>query len=189
MQGHGGYDASSSWDNPITVENGEYPYANEYLSSTYVSDQAFKNLIEYFAKVDEPTLIFMFGDHQPSLETEFFEALLGKSMTDLTLDEVQKKYVTPYILWRNYDITEESGKDISANEIATLIKENANISLNSYDKFIREFSKQIEVINANGYRDNEGNWHEFDEENEYTELLNKYRIIQYGIYCDGVEVS
>lgn len=189
IQGHGGYNTGATWEEPIVVENGEYVSTNEYLSLTHISDRAFQYLVEYFEKEEEPTLIFMFGDHQPSLETEFFEALLGKSMTDLTLEEVQKKYVTPYIIWANYDIDEKSGENISTNQIAMLVKEYANINFNSYDRFIQEFSKEIPIINANGYQDREGTWHEFDEMNEYTELINKYNIIQYGIYCDGLDVS
>ena len=62
MQGHGGYNTGIPWDEPVTVENGSYPYAEEYLSSSYVSGQAFEYLVNYFANQDEPVLIFMFGD-------------------------------------------------------------------------------------------------------------------------------
>lgn len=190
MQGHGGYDTNTAWEDPVVVEGGDsFPQTDEYLSSTYVSDEAFEYLISYFEKQDEPVLIFMFGDHQPSVENEFFELLLGKSLTDLNLEETQRRYVTPYVLWTNYNIESDKDKNISANQIPQLIKKTAGLKLSSYDKFIQEFSKTIPLVNANGYMDKKGKWHSFDEESDYEDLLYEYRVIQYAIYCDGLEVK
>ena len=55
----------------------EYPLAETYLSLARESDSAFKELLEYFEKVDEPTMIVMFGDHWPKIEEEFMAKLLG----------------------------------------------------------------------------------------------------------------
>ncbi len=187
MQGHGGYTTNYKWENAISVEGESFPQTEEYLSSIYVSDKAFEYLIDYFEKEEEPVLIFMFGDHQPSIENEFFELLLGKSLTELTLEETQRRYVTPYLLWTNYEINNKKNKDISANQISKLIKEKAGLELSSYDRFIQNFSKKIPLINANGYMDNTGKWYSFEEESKYEDLLNQYRMIQYAIYCDGLE--
>lgn len=188
MQGHGGYDTNTAWENPVIVEDDSFPLTDEFLSSTYVSDKAFEYLVSYFEEQDEPTLIFMFGDHQPSLENEFFELLLGKSLTDLNLEETQRRYVTPYILWTNYDIESDTDKNISANQIPQLVKETAGLTLSSYDRFIQEFSETIPLVNANGYMDKNGTWFSFEEESDYEDLLYQYRVIQYAIYCDGLEV-
>lgn len=187
MQGHGGYNSGYVFDTPISVEGSSYPLTEEYLSSTYVSDQAFQYLVEYFEQEEEPTLIFMFGDHQPAVEDEFFEDLLGKSLTDLDLAETQKRYETPYILWANYDIESDTEKDISSNQISEIIKTYAGISGNAYDRFISEFSQEIPVINANGYQDKDGEWYDYSEESPYEELLYQYQVIQYAIYCDGLD--
>ena len=189
MQGHGGYDTNTEWENPVVVENDSFPLTDEYLSSTYVSDEAFEYLISYFEKQDEPTLIFMFGDHQPSVENEFFELLLGKSLTDLSLEETQRRYVTPYVLWTNYEIESDDDNDISANQIPQLVKETAGLTLSSYDRFIQEFSETIPLINANGYMDKKGKWYSFDEESAYEDLLYQYKVVQYAVYCDGLEVK
>ena len=68
MQNHGSYDSAyENFDQKIKLTSTEeyYPAANRYLSLIYESDQAFKELVEYFSNVDEPTIICMFGDHQP----------------------------------------------------------------------------------------------------------------------------
>ncbi len=188
MQGHGGYYTKTDWDYPITLKSADFSYANEYLSSTYVSDQAFQYLINYFSKVDEPTVIFMFGDHQPALETGFHELLLGKSQADLNLEETQSKYVTPFVLWTNFTIKEDGEACISSNQIGTLIKENAGLPLTSYDRFLEAFHQNIPLINQNGYMDGDGKWHELKDAGEYGKWLKEYSWIQYGIYCDGLKV-
>lgn len=48
----------------------------------------------------------MFGDHQANIETEFYEYLYGKSLNELDIDEIQKRYTTPFVIWANYDIEE-----------------------------------------------------------------------------------
>lgn len=45
---------------------GKYPKVDQYLSLIKKSDTALQELIEYYSQVDEPTIICIFGDHQPS---------------------------------------------------------------------------------------------------------------------------
>ena len=75
MQNHGGYSQSTlkgyEPDVKLNYET-EYPEAQTYLSLARESDKAFQNLVEYFEKVDEPTMIVMFGDHWPKLERRLF---------------------------------------------------------------------------------------------------------------------
>ncbi|MFR3320528.1 MAG: sulfatase-like hydrolase/transferase [Lachnospiraceae bacterium] len=63
MQNHGGYEGT--WDNfANTVDlsaQGDFPQAEQYFSLIKETDAAFKELIDYFEKVDEPTLICFFG--------------------------------------------------------------------------------------------------------------------------------
>ena len=57
MQNHGGYEGT--WDNfANTVDlsaQGDFPQAEQYFSLIKETDAAFKELIDYFEKVDEPT--------------------------------------------------------------------------------------------------------------------------------------
>ena len=60
MQNHGGYTTSCvNFDESIYATSVSKPYtkANKYLSLVKASDNAFKELIEYFKNVDEPTVI------------------------------------------------------------------------------------------------------------------------------------
>jgi hypothetical protein len=126
----------------------------------------------------------MFGDHQPAVETEFYEALYGTSEeSDLSL--TQEYYKTPYVLWANYDIEEET-KDLSANQLGILAKQVAGVSLTSYDQFVVDFSETIPILNALGYQDTDGNWWSLKKypSDEYKQLLTNYSYVQYRRYCE-----
>ena len=119
MQNHGGYATSVSKD---------YIKANKYLSLVKASDNAFKELIDYFSTVKEPTVICMFGDHQPSVETDFICELLGvNSLSGLTAEQEQNRHVTPFIIWANYDIEEKQIEKLSSNYLSSLVLETAGV--------------------------------------------------------------
>ncbi len=185
MQNHGGYDTNKI---PIDIKptnlSKEYPLANEYLNCIKQSDNAFKGLVEYYQNSPEPTIILMFGDHQPNIEPEFFEELLGKSQNELTLEELQKKYITPFVMWANYDIPEMEIEQISLNYLSTLLMEYSNIELPPYNQFLQNLYQSIPVINSNGYIDYNGVHHNLNEKNEFSDLINSYHIVQYNDLFD-----
>ncbi len=186
IQNHGGYLTNTNWEEPVYVEDAYYDEAKEFLSATKVSDDAFKYLINYFEKIDDPTIIFMFGDHWPSIETKFFEDILGKEQSEWELEDIQKRYATPFVLWANYDIEEAEGVIIGNNLVENLLLKQAGIELPLYNQYVEEVSKSIPVMNVNGYMDKKGVWHKYgsDETEEESELIDNYKILQYGYYSD-----
>lgn len=186
IQNHGGYLTNTNWKDPVYVEGSYLAETKEFLSSTKVSDDAFKYLINYFKKVDEPTVICMFGDHQPSIETEFYENLLGKSQHDWELEDIQKRYATPFVLWANYDIDEAKDVVLSNNYLENLLLKEAGLELPLYNQFVEKVSHEIPAMNVNGYMDQEGKWHRYDTDESTTikKLLDDYKILQYGYYSD-----
>lgn len=94
----------------------------KYLTLVQKTDAAFEELTEYFATQDEPTVILMFGDHQPSdYICNPILRLMGQdsSIRETSVDELRKGYVVPYILWSNYDLEKEEDNAISANYLST----------------------------------------------------------------------
>lgn len=187
IQNHGGYLTNTNWKDPVYVKGSYYQEAKEFLSATKVSDEAFQYLIEYFEKQEEPTIICMFGDHQPSIEIEFYEELLKKSEGDWNLQDIQKRYITPFIIWANYDIPE--GKDVvlSNNYLENLLLKEAGIDLPLYNQYIEKVSGVIPAMNVNGYMDDSGVWHNYnasEQTEEVTTLLSGYEILQYAYYSE-----
>ena len=109
MQDHGGYTFKCSEDITINM-NGDYPLTEQYLTTLHNSDAALEVLISYFQQIQEPTVILLFGDHQPAIEQEFLEELYGKKIEDLSLEEKQREYIMPFMIWANYDIEESLKK-------------------------------------------------------------------------------
>lgn len=185
IQNHGGYnlDDKDSLER-VNVGSGEHPTVDQYLSLIKRTDQAFQELVTYFQKQQEPTIIVMFGDHQPNLPDEFVEELYGKKLSDLTLAETQKKFTVPYLIWANYDIEESTGNTISANYLSTLLLETAGLELSPFNRYLQNLSAQLPVINSAGYRDRFGHDWAFDQISPYNDLLNDYKIVQYNQLFD-----
>ncbi len=187
MQNHGGYAVSyRNFYQQIQALNmtGIYPKANRYLSLVKESDLAFKNLISYFSEVEEPTIICMFGDHLPSLENEFFEELLGSSLDDLTTEQEQMRYKTPFLIWANYDIPEAEVDTISANYLSTLLLQTAGLPMTDYNKYLASVYQTLPVIDTVGHIDAEGTYYASSDDTPYEDLLNQYNCIEYNALLD-----
>lgn len=187
MQNHGGYTASAgNFNECITINSEEYyNKATKYLSLVKASDNAFKGLIEYFSKVKEPTVICMFGDHQPSIETDFIAKLLGKNdLSDLTLEQEQQRHITPFYIWANYDIEEKQIDKLSSNYLSSLVLKTAGVKLTDYNKYLLNLSEKLPVIDTVGYIDAENKYYRWIDKSEYTKLLSEYEKIQYNAVFD-----
>jgi len=181
MQNHGGYQTTCSNFNQqiyITSTDTEYPKANQYLSLIKESDSAFEYLINYFNNISEPTLICMFGDHQPTIETDFVEKLLGSSLDSLTPEQEQSRYVTPFVIWANYDIGEQYIDKLSVNYLSSLLLQTAGVPMTEYNKYLLTLSKTLPVIDTVGYIDAEGNYYTYKDTSIYSNLLSDYNKVQ-----------
>jgi phosphoglycerol transferase MdoB-like AlkP superfamily enzyme len=187
MQNHGGF--SKDYGNmvneiQITDEALKDAEAEQYLSLVKKSDDAFKDLVEYFENQDEPTMIVMWGDHMPSVHDEFYEKLYGKDLGDLTTEELQKKYQVPFLIWANYDIEEKEIDALSANYLSSYVLETADLDMTPYQRYLYDLSKKLPVINAVGYIGDDGVYYDHESESEYTDYIENYRILQYNNLID-----
>lgn len=181
MQNHSGY--SVPWGGLprevwLTGENeGRYPTVDQYLSLIYQTDKAFEYLVDYFSQVEEPTVILMFGDHQPQVASSFYSRFL-----DNRLERQQEKYKVPFLIWANYDIEERSGVVTSLNYLSTLLAKTANLPQTGYQHFLSHLSKTVPAVNANGFMDTDGRWYETIDgmSDAAQKILGKYQIMQYN---------
>ena len=157
MQNHGGY----SMDFESTVHLSEYEdliQAEQYLSLLRESDMALEYLIEYYKTSDEPTLIMMFGDHQPGIEEELYEFLYGCELTSLGPEAYLQRYATPFLIWTNYENDLEEQTDFSVVYLSNQVLKAANLPLDGYQAFLETLKSRVPVIHAMGYYDEERNW-------------------------------
>ena len=193
MQNHGGYTISAqNFEESIYATNVSktYPKANKYLSLIKYTDDAFKGLVEYFSNVEEPTVICMFGDHQPSIETGFISEIMGvDNLSNLTPEQEQSRYCTPFYIWANYDIEEQEIERLSSNYLSSLVLKTAGIKLTEYNKYLLNLSKILPVIDNAGYIDAEGNYYKWSDNSPYTDILDEYEKIQYNNIFDRENVD
>lgn len=186
MQNHGGYTGDRGLiDTPIVINDNNLkdPGAEQYINLIKESDDAFKNLVNYFKKQDEKTVIVMFGDHLPKIQGDFYERLFGQSTDSLDIDQHAQMYWTPYVLWANYDIQEET-KDMSANYLSAYMSNIIGSNLTGYQKYLLDLQKEIPILTADFYEDNSGEFHSMEEEGKDNDKINEYQILQYNNMFD-----
>ncbi len=182
MQNNGSYE--KEFDNlkkDVTIKADEsMPHVAKmetYLNLVKLSDDAFKEMIEYYSNVDRKTLLVFFGDHQPA--TVNFEPVfhnMGTDRRNLSEQTEWDIYKVPFVIWANYDIEEEKGLEMSVNYLGNLVLNTAGIPLDGYRSFLSEYSKKVPVISAIRTVDSEGNSENLSE----TGLdLSEYEKMQY----------
>lgn len=186
MQNHGAYTGKRGLvDTKITIQDEALYHfeAEQYVNLAKMSDDAFQMLTEYFKTVEDPTIIVMFGDHQPPISNSFYSTQFGKDVEDLSVEKKADWYSTPYVIWANYDI-EEKELDMSANYLSSYVMKIAGNKLTGYNKFLLSLQEKLPVISAVCYKDKDGNVYANNEKSEYSELLRSYQILQYNQLFD-----
>lgn len=144
-----------------------------------------QQLIQYFQKVSEPTVIVFFGDHQPRVGSDFYNALYGKTSSALTKEETNRKYQVPFMIWANYPIQEKQKVEISANYLSSYLLQQTGGKMTGYNKYLMSLHQKIPVLTDIAYRDTEGNTYNVDDpDSQYADLVRQYQQIQYNGFDD-----
>lgn len=143
MQNHGSYGARDVGDIDIVGHEGEDPGANEYLNLVKKSDEDFKELVDFFKTYDEPTIICIYGDHQPQNYKYFMDIAYGPG----GYGNFETHY-TPFTIWANYDIEEESDVDISVNYLTAYLFDKAGLGLqtSAYQNYQLDVMKKYPIL-------------------------------------------
>lgn len=181
MQNHGSYQSN--------VEGGEIKVlndtgaddqgANQYLNFLKLSDYDLKNLVEYFKSYDEPTIICIFGDHQPQNYDVFMDLIKSGGEYDNT-----DVFHTPLTIWANYDIKEEEDVNISLNYLTPyLLKKAGGIKLSAYHKLSLDMMEDYPILTTKQIYNSEGEEVSGDSKfEERNNLLNQ--VIYYEMKQD-----
>ena len=191
MQNHGDYPSSKngSFNPTVSILNNKYSYQtylNNYLSLIKESDNAFEKFVNYYTnECDEPTVILMFGDHQPNDHVVYpILAANGINMQTASLDVQQLRYQTPYIMWSNYGVDMNSmPNELSLNYLAAMLTDTAEIPLTPFQSYQLELYNEYPIVNAFCYVDKDGNYYSIADIKNVTSLqtLNK---TQYNLVFD-----
>ena len=186
IQNHGSYTVE---DYPaevqLTDEPGKYPMAEQYLTLANKTDEAFRLLVDYFSQQEEPTIILMFGDHQPSVEQEFLDKAYGVTQDQMTMEQYMDKYKTPFLIWANYDLPDDEIPTTSLNFLGQYLLSYAGIENSLYENYLQNFQEVLPAMTFVGYIDRNGKAYSHLEQNEYTALIEDYRTLAYDNLFGG----
>ena len=181
IQSHGSYtDPAYQAEVTLTDEPGKYPMAEQYLTLANKTDQAFRTLVEYFQNQEEPTIILMFGDHQPSVEQGFLDKAYGVTQDQMTMEQYMGKYQVPYVIWANYPLPEEGPEVTSLNFLSLYLLRYAGIPFTGYQDYLWQLQQTLPAVTFVGYVDADGEAHSHLETNDYTGLIQEYQCVQYN---------
>lgn len=184
MQNHGGY-GENIYDMNEKVHATDYQGGtdlDEYLSCIKESDTALKYLIDYFDAVEEPTIILMFGDHQPNLSTAFYDYIYDGNADDLTEEEMRQEHIVPFVMWSNVqDFGGEYVEAISTNYLSSLLLNQTGAEQTAYQKFLNELREIYPVISLAGIKSADGTWSTPEAIRETgSKELDIYEQLQYN---------
>lgn len=183
MQNHGGYSGvpdPANFKAEITYKDFANQNTSNYLSLIKISDDEFKKVIDKVKKDPRPTIVVMFGDHQPNdITVHDIYSYNGKDIDKLNNAERFNRYKVPVVMWANYDIPEDNHLITSANFLGGMVQRLAGYQTSSYQNFIESFRQYVPAISAQGFLDKDGSYHEISELDKYTSMANDYRTLQY----------
>jgi phosphoglycerol transferase MdoB-like AlkP superfamily enzyme len=179
VQNHGGYSyEGDNFEYKITSKNHDSTAVNQYLSLLKYTDDAYKELIEYFKDYPEPTVVLMFGDHQPGIvgldPTEQY-AYLGDYAA----------YITNYKIWANYPLPDDLTGGTTSSELLSLkLKQAAGLPFNEWDCFRQSLGKHFLGVSLYGYAQNKEDNVIYNGEltKDEEKMLDDYKILEYYLF-------
>ncbi|MFQ9388362.1 MAG: sulfatase-like hydrolase/transferase [Coprococcus sp.] len=152
------------------------------------SDEAFKQLVDYFEKQSEPTIIMMFGDHQPA---DYITNVVdtGKVMDEGddsissigTGSDRKERYIVPFVMWANYDIDESQGEETSANYLAVRLLKAAGLPLTDFQSYLSDLEQEVPFVSAHVLKENQETESSTDTADN---LLKVYKKLLYNDLFD-----
>lgn len=198
MQNHSSY--SKEYDNftpdvEVIDSNGSARLLERYLSLIKISDEAFAQLVEYFSVADEPTIILMFGDHQPADWVVSPIYSMNGNNDQNSWSESMERYQVPFILWANYDIDEAAIEQeisydfseygtLSINYLSTTLFEAAGLPMSPFQLYMKDIMRDYPIVTANMFMDAQGSYSGVNMIQSLPEKLKDYAILNYNHLFD-----
>ena len=206
IQNHSDFKLTSGYvEKEVTVTDGSLAdeQTEQYINLAKKTDEALKNLITYFRNTDEPTMIVLFGDHEPHVGATFYDTLKERMTGVSDVEKQLCKYKVPFMIWTNYDSDYASkistyaasasggsanggtdGLQISANYIGPYILKLIGGKMTGYDKYLLSLQKKVPVTSAVAYMGDNGKFYSATAGSKYRKYLNRYHILQYNNTVD-----
>ena len=146
VQGHGKYPSEKVIENPeievLSAPTEELKWKYEYyVNQIYEMDQFVKELTDELAKLDEPTILVMYGDHIPAL--------------DITEDDLENGnlFGTQYIVWNNMNLQKDD-ENLHSYQLAAHVMDMVDLQVGTiftYQQNHKNSETYLSDLKALGY--------------------------------------
>ena len=188
-QNHGPYTSQSYDRKPYffdknSMNHDTYESINTYFRGIRDTNEKLYNFIEYFEEKESPTIIILFGDHNPYLgENALGYNELGINMDVSTEEGFLNYYETPYIIYGNNSAKKVfnksfvgKGNDISPMFLMNELFDYIELPGNQYLQYTSNLKKEIDVINPYYYKIN-GQF----ARTTNNKLVDEYKYVNYYV--------
>lgn len=159
----------------------EYESLRSYATGIRYADAMLEKLVSYFERVEEPTVILFFGDHQPSLGSPGYELMqrIGFVTDNTTLEDRMLLQSTPYLIWNNFEAQPTAAKmDMSMFHLLPYMTRMLDMDRPGYHVYMDGLFEQVRGVTRKVSLDGDGTVVRFPEGDagakfdEYLGLVN-----------------
>ena len=149
---------------------------NEYLTCIEESDHAIEGFLVALEQLDRPVVVVYFGDHHPGFSAPLNDALYPEE-DPTSIEHVERIQQTPYFVWANYAVGGTQGQyvepeNVGCDMLASLVLERIGAPLTTFQQAQLVLHEDVALVNAAGWQDGEGTWHEHEDVSpEYEQLM------------------
>ncbi|MBZ7921889.1 LTA synthase family protein [Ensifer adhaerens] len=189
LQGHGPYEANRYAKNTIKIE-GDLPEADRQVLATYAqgikeADDSLKKLMDWAKKRDRETVIVLFGDHLPPLNTVYTSTGFMKGVTAErkgSKDQMKAQHETPLVVWSNKTGPKKNVGTISPAFLSYQILKQSGYEHPYYTGFLGKVYDQYRVVDRYMLiRKNGKEVAEWSRQPKVPALLRDYRFLQHDM--------
>ncbi len=165
IEGHSPYEKKYNEDEmdidvSADVDKEQLMQIRQFSQSVKETSNMIEELIEYVDSAERPTLLYVFGDHLPPIDS------LGEMAVS---KDVRRRYATPLITYSNYKKIDTGSDKISPVHLSAQALYDAGVEHSSYFDFIHSVKQSYPILH-----------NDFNIDRE-AEDIKKYEMIQYDM--------
>ena len=189
LQGHGPYDDGRYAKTDVAVD-GKLDARDNRMLASYAegvkeADKSLKMLMDWAKERDRETIIVVFGDHLPPLNTVYQNSGYMKGITAArkgSAEQMKKEHETPLVIWSNKTGAEKEIGTISPAFLSYYILKEAGFEHPYYTGFLGAVHDKLRVIDRYMLIDAKGNaTAEWARKKAIDPLVRDFRFLQHDI--------
>lgn len=192
MQNHGSYDIGRyGSDQKVYISSNDIGKQTRLQLEVYsqgIKDASsnLEQLVEYFKKVDRPTIIVFYGDHLPTLGENYgvyrSTGYISKN-GNLSNKDQFKLHSNPFLVWSNKSSVGKDIGTINSYLLTPIVLNYGNVAMSNYFSFLNNQMDDVKACNKTVCLDKNGKYLS-NKSDSVKKILNKQAILQYYYMFD-----